>query len=62
MTKWEYMAVFVKDKENPLRVLNEAGEQGWELCGSHRVWQLNEYGYEFILKRPIQTVVKGGEL
>lgn len=46
MEKWEYMDMHI-ESEDRIEEMNKLGQEGWELCGSHK-------GAWFIFKRKIQ--------
>ena len=50
--KWEYRWIIHRSGQSPERILNEAGDEGWELVS---ILDYEDGGRHFILKRNIHN-------
>lgn len=57
MKKWEYASLTLAGREDWKTDLNEAGEEGWEVCGVVPGHQSGDYRESAVvlLKRPLET-------
>ena len=53
MQKWEYLIETIYDRHNANTILNNLGEDGWELCSIQYVSATCSYN-RYFFKRPIK--------